>query len=76
MHAATIWSQGGRANRLHVVMKTEHANTTTNFKYILIYILYMTGMERDTVVIYFFSIFIDHEFDDKTTINEGDKVKK
>ena len=57
-------------------MKTEHANTTTNFKYILIYILYMTVMERDTVVIYFFSIFIDHEFDDKTTINEGDKVKK
>ena len=32
---------------------------------------------RDTVVISFFSIFIEHEFDKKlTTIYEGDNAKK
>ena len=36
----------------------------------------MTGIERDTVVFYFFSIFIEHEFDEQTTRSEGDKVKK
>ena len=78
--AITIWDKGGRASRLHVVMKTEQENTITNFffrNYILIYKLYVTGIEWGSWYgsDIFFSIFIELEFDDKMTINEGDKAK-